>query len=109
MRQSSVLLQPRAPRHILERVADAESSLILADIVLKGTEKVLGVFGSHDDTALYASLRHVRCHIDEIEEKLVARMGNHGEVGIVAAGHFRREFYLEFLLVVCHNCICVFY
>lgn len=32
----------------------AESSLILADIVLEGTEKVLGVFGGHDNAALHA-------------------------------------------------------
>ncbi len=48
----------------------AKLLLVLVDVVLKGKEQALGVFGSHDDTAAHFGLLQTGHHAGEVEDEL---------------------------------------
>ena len=85
----------------------AEGCLVLGDVVAESVEDVLGVFGRHDDAALYLALRHIGSDRDEVDEKFVGRVSYYSEISIVAGSHFGSKFDFDFCLVfVCLDCYC---
>ena len=78
----------------------AEGLLILLHVLCQGVEQLLGVFGGHDDAALYACLGHVGGHEYHVDKEVVGPVGDHCQVGIFALHFIGRHFDLDLLLVV---------
>lgn len=84
----------------LFRLDGAEVGLVFADVVLERHQQSLGVFRSHDDSALHAGLWSVWHHADEVHKELIYRVCDDSQVGIFTRRHFRSQFNLYFSLVV---------
>lgn len=67
----------------LFRLDGAEVGLVFADVVLERHQQSLGVFRSHDDSALHAGLWSVWHHADEVHKELIYRVSDDSQVGIL--------------------------
>jgi hypothetical protein len=71
-------------------VGDADGTevlLVTHDVLLKGTEKALGMLGSEDDTTPYLGLGNTREHTGKVDNKVATGMGDNGKVSILALSH----------------------
>ena len=67
-----------------------EGLLITHDVLLKGTEKALGMLGSENNAALDLGFSNAWQHTGEVEDEIAAGMSDNGEVGVLALRHLLR-------------------
>ena len=82
--------------------------LELADVVDEHLHHALGVLRRQDDARAHLGLGGTGHHLDEVEDEFGLAVGDHGEVGIHAAGDLFGQFDVEFGLlapvVLAHGC-----
>ncbi len=77
----------------------SELCLVFLDIVSDGKHELLGIFGSHDDTAYNGRLGHAGGCENEVDEEFIGTVAYHCEVGEFTVGYFGTELDLELVFV----------
>ena len=78
--------------------------LVLGDVISQCLVETLGVQGIQDHSGADLSLRRARHHLSKVDDELIGRVGDNGEVAVLALCHFVADFDIQLVFrIVFHG------